>query len=190
MLGRLRRTTRLDVGLALVFSGIAYLVWALVAGISRDSVQDLFNTIAPTGVSLPPSTAWVKVVFVDAGIAIDLVGLTWLALSLFLVGLSSRQYFSISWAWVSAVMQSVVAAMGSVLVGWAVQQPYFSLLGPLQKAPKPSLMEQVSGFSLPVAMAAALLVWVAFLVWLLVEKARLNRHGPTLRDGLRTNVYR
>ena len=43
MLGQSRRTTRLDVGLALAFSGIAYLVWALVAGISRRTVQDLFN---------------------------------------------------------------------------------------------------------------------------------------------------
>ena len=33
----------------------------------------------------------------------------------------------------------------------------------------------------------AILVWVSLLVWLLVERARLDRHGPTLTDGLRTN---
>ena len=43
MLGRLRRTTRLDVGLALAFSGMAYLGWALVAGISRSSVDKVFE---------------------------------------------------------------------------------------------------------------------------------------------------
>jgi hypothetical protein len=36
----------------------------------------------------------------------------------------------------------------------------------------------------------ALLIWVTFLIWLLIERARLNRRGPTLRDGLRSNIYR
>jgi hypothetical protein len=31
---------------------------------------------------------------------------------------------------------------------------------------------------------------VVVLVWLLVERARFDRRGPTLRDGLRTNVFR
>ena len=188
MLGRLRRTTSLDVGLALAFSGTAYLVWALVAGISRDSVQDLFRTVGPN--QLAPSANWVKVLFADAGIAIDLVGLAWLAVSLFLVVLSSRQYFSISWAWVCAICQSFVAALGAVLVGWTVQQPYFALVQPPADAPARTAWEQVSGFSLPLAMAAAIFVWVAFLVWLLIERSRLIRRGPTLRDGLRSNVYR
>jgi len=80
--------------------------------------------------------------------------------------------------------------LGAVHVGWAVQLPYFKILKPVSDTPPPTPWEQVSGFSLPVAMAAAVLIWVAFLVWLLVDRARLDRHGPTLRDGLRTNVYR
>jgi Na+(H+)/acetate symporter ActP len=40
MLGQLRRTTRTDVGLALTFVGIAYLVWVLVAGVARELVAD------------------------------------------------------------------------------------------------------------------------------------------------------
>ena len=135
MLGRTHRTTRLDVGLALAFSGSAYLVWAIVAGISRVCVQDLINTIEATKLDLPSSTTWVKIGFVDAGIGIDIVGLAWLVLSLLLVVFSSRQYFSISWAWVSAICQAFVAAIGAVLVGWAVQRPYYSLLEPLKDTP-------------------------------------------------------
>ena len=171
----------------MTFSGLAYLVWVLVAGISRDTVQDLIRTIAPK-LDVPTSTRVVKIVFVDIGIAIDLVGLAWLALSLLLVGLSSRQRLGISWAWMSAIMQSCVAAVGAVLVGWAVQQPYFQIM-PQPDTPRTAL-ETVSTISLPVVVVLAVVVWIAFLVWLLIERARLARGGPTLRDGLRSNVYR
>jgi hypothetical protein len=178
----------LDVGLSLTFSGLAYLVWALVAWISRDSVQDLFRRISPT--DLPRSTEAVKVVFVDAGIAIDLVGLALLAVSLTLVVLSSRQRLSISWAWSTAICQSCVAALGAVLVGWAVQQPYFLRVKPLAEAPARTAWANVSGFSLGATLVVAVVVWSAFLVWLLLDRARWRGRGPTLRDGLRTNVFR
>jgi hypothetical protein len=35
-----------------------------------------------------------------------------------------------------------------------------------------------------------MLLWTTFLVWLMVERARLNRRGPTLRDGMRSNVFK
>ncbi|MFW6132365.1 MAG: hypothetical protein ACOC8F_00605 [Planctomycetota bacterium] len=188
MLGRLKRTTRLDVGLALSFAGIAYLVWALVAGISRRLVQDLFKVAAVQGFDLPEGTRWVKLVFVNGGIAIDLVGLIWLALSLFLVVRSSRQRARISWAWVSAVCQVIVAAIGAVLVGWAVHQPH--VVSPAAAEQTPTTWEQIRSISLPVVVAIAVLLWVTFLVWLLVERSRLNRRGPTLTDGVRTSFYR
>jgi len=184
MLGRLRRTTRTDVGLALVFAGVAFLVWALVAGISRAVIQEMIRSTA--GMKLPESTRVVKMFFVTGGIVIDVVGLAWLAVSLFLVAYSSRQRMSISWAWVSATSQSFVAALGAVAVGWAAYQPHIL---PVATA-REGLLEHVTALSLPVTVAMALLVWVTFLVWLLVERARLNRRGPTLRDGLRTNIYR
>ena len=190
MLGRQRRTTRLDVGLALAFCGTAYLVWALVAGISRATVAELFKNFSELGEHPESLTAWVKLFFVDVGFAIDLVGLVWLAGSLFLIVLSSRQLCSISWAWVSAICQSSVAAIGAVLVGWAIQRPYFTILKPLKNIPEQTALEQVSGFSLPLSMVAAVLIWVAFMVWLLTDRARLSRRGPTLRDGLRSNVVR
>jgi len=185
MLGRLRRTTRTDVGLALVFAGLAYLVWALVAGISRAVIQEMIRSTAGMK-HLPESTRVVKLFFVNGGIVIDVVGLAWLAVSLFLVAYSSRQRMSISWAWVAALGQSLVAALGAVVVGWAAYQPHILPAVPAGQG----LLEHVTALSLPVTVALALLVWVTFLVWLLVERARLNRRGPTVRDGLRTNIYR
>ena len=184
MLGRLRRTTRVDVGLALTFSGLAYLVWALVAGISRSVIQEMLRSTAGVA-SLPESTRVVKVLFVNSGIALDLVGLAWLALSLFLIARSSRQRMSISWAWVSATGQSLVAAMGAVLVGWAAYQPH--ILPDTSGLASRPILEQVTALSLPVTVALAVAVWVTFLVWLLKEQAKMGRRGPTLRDGLRTN---
>ena len=91
MLGRLRRTRPIDVGLAICFAGLAYLVWAMVAGVSREVVQEMIKSTAVTALPLPELTRMVKVFFVDAGFVIDLVGLGWLAFSLALVVLSSRQ---------------------------------------------------------------------------------------------------
>lgn len=185
MLGRLRRTTRLDVGLALAFVGLAYLVWALVAGVSRAVVAEMIRSTA--GRDLPGSARMVKVFFVDAGFVIDLVGLAWLTGSLLLVAFSSRQRFSISWAWVSAICQAFIAALGAVVVGWAAYQPHIL---PMDLTAAGTPWETVSRVSLLVLIPVAVLIWVTFLVWLLIERARLSRRGPTLRDGLRTNIYR
>jgi hypothetical protein len=184
----MKRTTRLDVGLVLSAAGVAYLVWALVAGISREVVQAMINSTADWRDSLPHATRVVKVFFVDAGFVIDLVGLAWLTVTLLLVVLSSRQRISVSWAWVSAICQSFVAALGAVLVGWAAYQPHIRPLSNMGKGQ--THWEQVSSISLPVVMPICLLIWVTFLVWLLVERARLNRRGPSLRDGLRSNTFR
>jgi len=176
------------VGLALSFAGIAYLVWAVVAGVSRGVVQELIKSAVVRHFTLRYSAHTLKTVFVEAGIVIDLVGLAWLAASLFLVVWSSRQRCSISWAWVSAILQSIVAALGAVLVGWAAYRPYVVPPGALD--PDKATWAQVSAISLPIVVASAVVLWVVVLVWLLVERARLNRRGPTLRDGLRTNVFR
>ena len=187
MLGRLRRTTRLDVGLAIAFVGIAYLVWALVAGVSRGLVEDLFKVVAVEGIDMPEGTRWVQAVFVTAGPLIDLVGLAWLAGSLYPVVRSSRQQTRISWAWASAVCQLIVAALGAVSVGWAVSRPLVLYAVPPEA---PTTLEQIRTLSLPVVVVVAVLLWVTFLVWLILERARLNRRGPSLADGVRTSFYR
>lgn len=179
MLGRIRRTTRTDVGLAIVFTGAAYLVWALVAGASRGLVQHTY----PHGLQLHGLTRAVKIFFVDAGIVIDLVGIAWLATTLFLIVWSSRQKISISWSWASAMGQTAIAAIGAVIVAWAAYAPS---LGAASSQPD-TAMEKLSELSLWVILPIAVTTWVTFLTWLLVERARLNRHGPTLRDGLRSN---
>jgi len=185
MLGRTRRTSRLDVSLALAFTGIAYLVWALVAWTARSLIQKMIQVTESMGAEVPGVTGGVKIFFVDAGVVIDLVGLAWLAVSLLLVVFAGRQKFSISWAWVSAICQSFVAAWGAVLVAWAAFLPFGPKVGP---AVPTTTLEKVSGLSLPVVLAVAVVVWTSLLLWLLFERSRFFNRGPTVRDSLRTNV--
>ncbi|MDY6914146.1 MAG: hypothetical protein SVT52_06810 [Planctomycetota bacterium] len=174
--------------MALSFVGVAYLIWALVAGMSRALVQEMIKTTYKTAEALPAFTHAVKVFFVDTGFLIDILGVVWLVVSLFLVVFSSRQRISVSWAWVSAVCQSSVAAAGAVVVGWAAYAPHVVVLSLSGESQTP--WETVSSISLPIIVPIALLSWVTFLVWLLVDRARLDRRGPTLTDGLRSNVTR
>jgi hypothetical protein len=177
----------LDVSLALAFTGIAYLVWALVAGTARNLIQDMIQVTTSMGEKVPAITSGVKIFFVDAGVAIDLVGLAWLAVSLLLIVFAGRQKLSISWAWVSAICQSFVAAWGAVLVAWAAFIPF----GPkvdASAAPESTTLEKVSGLSLPVVLGVAVIVWSTLVLWLIFERSRFFNRGPTVRDSLRTNV--
>ncbi|HUS90385.1 MAG TPA: hypothetical protein VM695_01000 [Phycisphaerae bacterium] len=184
----MRRVSRIDVGLALAFAGIGYLVWAVVAGVSRDVVQELIKSSAVRHFTLHDSAHVLKIIFVEAGIVIDLVGMAWLAGSLFLVWWSSRQRCSISWAWVSAMGQAIIAALGAVLVGWAAYQPH--VVPSDASVPPTATWARVSAMSLPIVVVVAVVLWVVALVWLLIERGRFDRRGPTLRDGLRTNLFR
>src|SRR3972149_6424685 len=116
MLGRLRRTTRLDVGLALAFVGIAYLAWGVVAGVARQLVSDLISFSGAQDPTMPLATRAARIVFVDAGVLVDLVGILWLVASLLVVIYSSRQRCSISWAWLVGILQTIVAALGGIAV--------------------------------------------------------------------------
>ena len=187
MLGRTRRTSRLDVSLALAFTGIAYLVWAMVAWTARSLIRDMIQVTRSLDTEVPGVTGGGKVFFVDAGVVIDLVGLAWLSVSLLLVVFAGRQKFSISWAWVSAICQSFVAAWGAVLVAWAAFLPF----GPkVSSSPafESTTMAKVSGLSLPVVLGVAVVIWSALLFWLIFERSRFFNRGPTVRDSLRTNL--
>jgi len=188
MLGRLRRTTRLDVGLAVTFAGLSYLVWALIAGGSRTLVQQFIDYAHFTDMSLPSFTRAVKIFFVDTGFVIDIIGLIWLVGSMVLVLLGSKQKISISWAWVCAICQAFAAGLGAVLVGGAVYAPH--VLEGEQATTGRTVLAKVSQVSLPVLVPVAILIWTVFVVSLLVSRARLNRRGPSLRDGLRSNVQK
>jgi len=172
----------------MAFSGLSYLVWALIAGGSRKLVQQFIDYASFTEMSLPKLTRGVKIFFVDTGFVIDMVGLTWLVASMILVLLGSRQKISISWGWVCAMCQSFVAGLGAVLVGVAVYAPH-AVIGQEAKL-KPTVLAKVSEISLPVMVPLAILIWTSFLVWLIASRASLNRRGPSLRDGLRSNVQR
>ena len=189
MLGRVRRTSAIDVGLALGFSGLAYLIWCLVAGTARAMVRDVIRASYAADIHLPAFTRAVKVFFVDTGFVIDLVGLGWLLVSLVLVVTAARQRASISWSWASAISQVLVAALGGVLVGYAMNLPYRRLAGPVA-GPGPTIPETISKLSLPVVLTVSILVWVTCLIWLLAERGRGKRRGPTLVDSLRTNLFR
>ena len=190
MLGRLRRTTRLDVGLALTFVGLAFLVWALVAGVAREMLRQMIADTQGMQITMPAATRAVKLFFVDTGFVIDLVGLGLMVAGLVLVFFASRQRIGISWAWAVALLQGLTAALGGVLVVATIHQPYRNLFQPVEGSgtgPDPRVLEQISRLSLPVVIVVAVLVWVVFLVAMLVDRARLDRRGPTLTDGLRTN---
>ncbi|MCE5326559.1 MAG: hypothetical protein LLG01_09095 [Planctomycetaceae bacterium] len=182
MLGRLRRTTRFDVALALSFAGFAYLAWAAATGVGR---WMLATVSAAQGQNLPSAVIAGRAIFVDAALGMNLAGLVWLCVSLALVVRASRQRCSITWAWMSTACQILVAAGAAILAGVACRA-----MIPAPQAAAQSAWDLANALSLPVLLAVAVLVWVTFLVWLLVERARMDRYGPTLRDGLRTNVYR
>jgi hypothetical protein len=177
--------------LALAFSGVSYLVWALVAGTSREMVRDMKHAaeVSPLLKEIPRFSNGVKIFFADMGIIIDVVGLVWMIASLFLVVYAGRQKLSISWAWLSAILQAFVAAIGGVLVGWAMNLPYQRLADSGASPEKVSKMVKLSELSLPIVLTVAILIWVTFLVWLLVERARFRSRGPSLRDGLKSNIY-
>lgn len=183
MLVRKQRTSRLDVGLALAFTGLAFIVWAFVAGMSRTMMTHLIHDPATSAMELPRLSTVVKLFFVDTGFVIDLVGLGWMVLALILIFLASRQKISISWAWTAAILQSLIAALGALLVGLACYVPYWQF----ETTPPASAMEIISRISLPVVIGMAVVFWLVFLIAMLIDRARLERRGPTLSDGLRTN---
>ena len=133
-------------------------------------------------VTVPTATNAVKAIFVEAGFAIDVVGLAWLAGTLLLVVFAGRQRFGISWAWMAAVGQAVVAGLGGAWVAWAVHLPYRGIVS------EPTVWQRVSGLSLWVSLAFAGIVWLAFMAWLLLDRRRLLSRSITHRDGIRTNV--
>lgn len=180
MLGRIRRTSRTDVGLVLSFAGIAYLVWVLCTGTAR---QELGVLAAAGGAdsSCPLLHQALRLTFGYQAAGIDAVGLVWLAGSLFLVMGSSRQKWSVSWPWMCAAAQGMGGAM---VACWAAAVAGGPLAAKAGQTARPDGGWTV--FSL--AIVIALLAWVTVLVVLLYERAHFR--GPSLRDGQRTHVGR
>ncbi|MDY7009549.1 MAG: hypothetical protein SVV80_02205 [Planctomycetota bacterium] len=184
MLGRVRRTSRVDVGLAMSFTGIAYLIWVLVVGVTRHLVNELSHAqyVGWTG-DFPGVTKWLWNSFIHAAPVFDLVGVLWLLLSLGLIVGASRQRWSISCPWVCAICQTMAATLLAVWASLAAQTPHNVMTSYIQGPPFPT----TGWTSLCVALAIALIMWVTSLVWMISERAQLMR-GPKLRDGMRTHI--
>ena len=189
MLGRVRRTTQADVGLALALSGISYLTWVLATGIIRHvalamaRAQHAFEKLSPAVSGL---ANWFARTGLGMTVVLDVVGVLWLVLSLVLLVGASRQRWSNSWTWLSAALQSMVACLGAAWAALAAAER-MSALAPAAAGPAQVSPATIGWMTLPIAAAVALLIWVTVLVTLLLERARLAR-GPSLRDGLRTHV--
>ncbi len=177
MLGRTRRTTGTDVGLAIAFAGLAYLAWMLAAGVACH-VAGLLQGHAGVVDGQGDVFRWGLTVW---GVGIDLLGLLWLLGNLMLVMAASRQRRSISWAWATAGGQVLAAVL---LACWTAFLGSRLLAG--QTIAGPPL--QPGGWTLfSVSIAIALATWVTVLVVLLYDRVRLGR-GPSLRDGQRTHL--
>ena len=70
-----------------------------------------------------------------------------------------------------------------MLVGLACYVPYWQL----ETTSPTGTMETISLISLPVVIGMAIVCWLVFLIAMLIDRARMERRGPTLSDGLRTN---
>jgi hypothetical protein len=183
MLGRVRRTTQADVGMAITLAGVSYMIWALAMGVCRHAVGVL-TRLEGDAATCPASalTGSFRQVVGGGWLVWDLAGVLWLLLSLVAVIGASRQRWSNSWTWLSAILQSMTACLVAVWAALALAERAGVVAGPLRPG------EPAPGWtSLPIAIAVALLLWVTVLVVLLLERARLGR-GPSLRDGLRTHI--
>ena len=172
----------MDVGLAIALAGLAFVVWALVAGASRLMMQNIILAAAGSTETLPAVTRNVRLFFVDTGFVIDLVGLGWMAISLVLIFFASSQKVSISWAWLSATLQSMVAALGGVLVGCAIYVPHV-----ITGQANYTVMGKISLVSLPLVIVIAVVIWGLFVYWMLKHRASSRHLSPSMTDGLRTN---
>lgn len=162
--------------MALGLMGVSYLIWVLVAGICRH----LAGLLGPTGQRLTFLSGGFITVHRQGWLVIDTLGLACMLVGLTLILGASRQRWSISWAWLCAMAQSILAALLAV---WSAA----AMAAEIGRTATTAPASQVSWTSLSVTFALALLLWVTVLVWLLFENARLGR-GPSLRDGLRTHV--
>lgn len=184
MLGRIKRTSRLDAGLATAFVGLSFLAWALVAGLSRSLMLKLYQDHQNNKVELPTFSKGVEIFFVDTGFVIDIAGLVLMIGGLVLVYLAIRQKISISWAWLCATTQSLFAALGGALVASAIFAPYGFQWPANLKA-----LETFNQISFPVFLATAIIIWVIFVYSMLRARYRwlMRMSGPSIRDSVKSN---
>lgn len=178
MLGRLRRTTRTDVGLALTMAGFVYLAWVLACYTAKICARDLANWRGEGDYDGLPSA--LTALFGRYAAVFDWLGPITLCLSLWLVVRASRQRRIISWSWLVISCQAIAAILIAAFAGGAM---HIARPG----RPMPDSSEAVDWS--PAVVAIAVLIWVSTLVWLIFERVKLTR-GPGLGDGMKTHMFR
>lgn len=195
MLGRLRRTTRTDVSLALVLAGIVYLTWASACWSAKESAANLKAVVgnpprqlqALAQVDPPPVTRWFMNTFGSrACVAFDVAGPIWMFAGLWLVIRASGQRRIISWSWLLVSCQGIAAVAIAV---WAALAQELLISSAVQ-TPGTAGTFQVSWS--PVVVGIAVLIWVGTLAWLLFQRLWLQRHlrSAAIGDGYKTHAYR
>jgi hypothetical protein len=161
----------------MAFVGIACMAWLGAAELSRQTAAAL--AVMP-GPALPPISVWLVSVWQTAPLALDVLGVLWLALGLLLISGASRQRWSVSWPWLAAICQTIAAAGLLALTAWAATPANLS------PAARPAAIPLLG---LGVLVAVGLTLWLGTLAWLLASRRRARnraRPGPGIRDGLRT----
>jgi hypothetical protein len=190
MLGRVRRTTRTDVTLALIMAGVVYLAWAGACAIARGAAEVVAQYTRAH--ELVP-TVWAQRLLTTFGDASSLsavppvLGPMWMCLSLWLVIRASRQRRIISWAWLAITFQ----ALGAIGVGvWSARAVQQTLAAAGTVDPAGVEAAAADGANTVWFVVAAVAIWLATLTWLVIDRLRFSRLGPSLGDGIRTHTFR
>ncbi len=188
MLGRVRRTTRTDVALALILAGLVYLAWALACWSAKRSAAYMDHQAMASATyrsALPAvSRGFVKTFSSWTGGIFDLIGPVWMLLGLYMVIRASRQRRIISWSWLLISCQAVAALLIACWAAVAMVVPTAAVSG----SPAPRAPMDWS----PAVIAVAVLIWFGTLVWLILERIRYGRFRSltAIRDGFKTHAYR
>lgn len=185
MLGRVRRTTRTDVTLALILAGVVYLAWALACSYAAQAAEMIAIRSFAVTAQPPIVQRLVDTFSVDSRLSAlpAMLGPVWMCLGLWLVIRASRQRRIISWAWLVITCQAL-AAMG--IAAWA-SRASLTAMAAFNAQPTPGgSIEQ----GLPNYVLIGVLIWLGTLAWLVIDRVRFSRHGPALGDGIRTHTFR
>ena len=181
MLGAMKRTSRLDVALAIIATGLSFLAWALVSGIGWVILQQQDKA---DHVAMPGFLKAIQVFSDYAGYVLDIMGLIIMCICLLLIFLAHRQVISMSWAWLMIVAQLIFALLIGVFVITALLGPQPELFHSTESL---SLAQVLSMISLPVVIATAAVVWSVFAFYMYRQPKGSTRRRLSLADSVKTN---
>ncbi len=172
----------MDAALAVIATGVGFLAWALVSGISWLLLKQQTENGQPHDVAMPGFLEAIQSVSNYAGYAIDIIGLAAMCACMVLIFLAHRQVISISWAWLVLCGQLIFALLGAVFVITA-------MLGPQGvDSSEMGLAEILSMISLPVVIVTAVIVWSVFAFYMFRQAPETRRRRKLSRDdGVKSN---